>query len=138
MTTCAITIAIMFVASLLFCIFYALNVWKHAGELMQSANEQTLAAWDERQDLRDRLAAALWELRRLRRESDRCRAGCPALGPYGKPPASVAAIYKREPTPDEVAYGLELEREGNPLDVDGQVQWRLADLERRMNEQEGD
>lgn len=37
-----------------------------------------------------------------------------------EPPASVAAIYQRKPTPEEIAYGLELERE---LDLS------LADVE---------
>lgn len=37
----------------------------------------------------------------------------------GAPPPSAALIYKREPTPDEVAYGKELEEElGDDWDED--------------------
>lgn len=37
-----------------------------------------------------------------------------------------------------VELEIELEQVRNPLGADGQVQWRLADLERRMNEQQGE
>ena len=58
---------------------------------------------DERQALRDRLAAALWENRRLEQKVNL---------------PSITHVYTREPTPDEVAYGLEIEAQ---LIVDEQL-----------------